>query len=99
MSDAESTAMPSSPEEAFRQSMERGRELNEQIMETARQAGGEMLKRYVSWLEGVAAEQQKLASAPQVSEMEWMAAMLNAQAEFTRAFARSLGQFAGGASQ
>ena len=39
----------------------------------------------------VAEEQRKLASSPQVSEMEWFASMLKAQADFTEGFAKMVG--------
>lgn len=98
MSDEQTTSTPS-PMDAFQQTMERARELNEQIMDGARKAGEEFLRGYVNWLEGVAEEQQKLASAPQVSQVEWFAAMLNAQADFTRGFAKSLSELPGNAPQ
>lgn len=96
MTDEQTTAQ-TSPQEPFLQAMERARQLNEQIMDGARKAGDEMLQRYVGWLEGVADQQQKLASAPQVTQIDWLAAMLNAQADFTREFAKSLRQLPSGA--
>jgi hypothetical protein len=86
----EKTAGSTSPGESFEQAMQRAREINEQIMEMARRAGRQMLDSYVRWLEEVAEQQRKLASSPQVSQMDWLAGMLNAQADFTRQFAKSL---------
>jgi hypothetical protein len=92
VADQDSTSK-SSTDETFQQGLERARELNEQIMQAARKAGEDFFQRYVSWLEAVATEQQKLASSPQVSQMDWLAGMLNAQADFTRKFASSLHDF------
>jgi hypothetical protein len=78
---------PTSPEQA----VEQARALNEQILETARKVGQDALQRYVDWLGVVAEEQRKLASLPQVSEMEWFASMLKAQADFTQGFAKMVG--------
>jgi hypothetical protein len=38
----------------------------------------------------VAEQQRKIASGPPVSQVDWLAAMLNAQADFTRQFAGAL---------
>ena len=92
MADQDSTSK-SSADDTLQQGLERARELNEQIMQAARKAGEEFFQRYVSWLEAVANEQQKLAASPQVSQMDWLAGMLNAQADFTRKFASSLQDF------
>jgi hypothetical protein len=78
---------PTSPEQA----VEHARALNEQIIETARKVGQDALQRYVDWLGVVAEEQRKLASLPQVNEMEWFASMLKAQADFTQGFAKMIG--------
>jgi hypothetical protein len=71
-------------QDSLEQALARARELSEQIAESARNAGQEMLDRYVGWLEDVAEQQRKLAASPPVSQWDWMAAMLNAQADFTR---------------
>ena len=71
----------------FSRRWKRARELSEQILQSARKTGEQVLDGYVSWLEIVAEQQRKLASTPHVSQMDWMAAMLNAQADFTRKFA------------
>ena len=86
MTDQETTGN-TSVQDALQQTMERARELNEQILQSARKTGEQMLDGYVSWLEMVAEQQRKLASTPQVSQMDWIVAMLNAQADFTRRFA------------
>ena len=86
MSDQEKTGN-TSVQDALQQTLERARELNEQILQSARKTGEQMLDGYVSWLEMVAEQQRKLAATPQVSQMDWIAAMLNAQADFTRKFA------------
>ena len=94
MSDEQST-VKASAEGSVQQSLERARELNERIMQAARRAGEEFFQRYVSWLEAIANEQQKLATSPHISQMDWLAGMLNAQAEFARKFANTLKDFSG----
>ena len=79
-----------SPEESLQQAVERARAINEQILQTAAKAGREMLDGYVRWLEQVAEQQRKLATGSPVSQVDWLAAMLNAQADFTRQFAGAL---------
>ncbi len=86
MTDQEATGTTSA-QDALQRTLERARELNEQILQSARKTGEQVLDGYVSWLEMVAEQQRKLASSPHVSQMDWMAAMLNAQADFTRKFA------------
>jgi hypothetical protein len=86
----EKTAGSTSPEESLQQAVERARAINEQILQTAAKAGREMLDGYVHWLEQVAEQQRKLASGQPVSQVDWLAAMLNAQADFTRQFAGAL---------
>jgi hypothetical protein len=93
------TTGTSSEQDPFREAMERARELNEQIVESARAAGEEMLNRYVDWLEDVAEQQRKFAAGPRMSQMDWLAAMLNAQADWTRKFAESVRDFPGRTSQ
>jgi hypothetical protein len=83
------------PGESFEAAMQRAREINEQIMEMARKAGHQMLDGYVRWLEEVAEQQRKIASGAPVSQVDWLAGMLNAQADFTRQFAKSLREFPG----
>ena len=81
---------PMSPEQA-REFGEQARALNEQILETTTKVGQDALQRYVGWLETIADEQRKLASSPQVSEMDWFASMLKAQADFTQQLAKMVG--------
>jgi hypothetical protein len=103
MTEAEGTSQETAgasaaAQESFQRALDRGRQLNEQILQSARKAGEQMLDRYVSWLEDIAEQQQKLADAPRVSPMDWMAAMLNAQADFTRKLAESVREFPGRSS-
>ena len=77
--------------EQMRQFGEQARVLNEQILETATKVGEDAVQRYVGWLQTIAEEQRKLASSPQVSEMDWFASMLKAQADFTQQFAKMVG--------
>ncbi len=86
----EKTAGNTSPEESLQQAMEHARAINEQILQMAAKAGREMLDGYVRWLEQVAEQQRKIATGPPVSQVDWLAAMLNAQADFTRQFAGAL---------
>jgi hypothetical protein len=87
-----------SPEQASKQmrefadqAAEKARAFNEEILESARKVGQEALQRYVDWLQAVAEGQRQLASSPQVSEMDWFASMLKAQADFTEQFAKMVG--------
>jgi hypothetical protein len=73
------------------QAAEKARAFNEEILESARKVGQEALQRYVDWLQAVAEGQRQLASSPQVSEMDWFASMLKAQADFTEQFAKMVG--------
>ena len=73
---------------------EQARALNEQIIEAATKIGQDALKRYVDWLETIAEGQRTLASSPQVSQMDWFASMLKAQADFTQQFATMVGGMA-----
>jgi DNA-binding ferritin-like protein len=80
--------------EQMRQFGEQARALNEQIVETAAKVGQDALQRYVAWLQAIAEQQRTLASSPQVSQMDWFASMLNAQADFTQQFAKMVGGMA-----
>jgi hypothetical protein len=66
--------------------------VNEQIIESARKAGGEFVERYVSWLSVLADGQAKLASSAESNQMDWFAAMITAQAEFTRQFVKAFAE-------
>jgi hypothetical protein len=79
-----------SPEQ-MRQFSEQARALNEQIIEAATKIGQDALQRYVDWLQVIAEGQRTLASSPQVSQMDWFASMLKAQADFTQQFAKMVG--------
>jgi vacuolar-type H+-ATPase subunit H len=94
--------VPTSPEQAFEQASQQAREFgektieqarafNEQILESSRKVGQEALQHYVDWLQSLAEEQRRLASIPQVTEMDWFASMLKAQADFTQEFAKMVG--------
>jgi DNA-binding ferritin-like protein len=80
--------------EQMRQFGEQARALNEQIVETATKVGQDALQRYVAWLQAIAEQQRTLASSPQVSQMDWFASMLKAQADFTQQFAEMVGGMA-----
>lgn len=77
--------------EQMRQFGEQARALNEQILETMTKVGEDALQRYVGWLQTIADAQRKLAASPQVSDMDWFASMLKAQADFTQQFAKMVG--------
>jgi hypothetical protein len=61
--------------------VQRIRELNEQILDFGRQAGVSFLEAYEANLKSFAEYQDKLADASQV---EWLASLARAQANFTR---------------
>ena len=77
--------------EQMRKFGEQARALNEQILETTTKFGADAVQRYVGWLQTIADAQRTLASSPQVSEMDWFASMLKAQADFTQQFAKMVG--------
>jgi excinuclease UvrABC nuclease subunit len=86
------------PEQAFEQvrefgeqTAEKARALNEQILESSRKVSKEAVQHYVDWLQALAEEQRRLASSELVSEMDWFASMLKAQADFTQEFAKMVG--------
>ena len=81
---------PMSPEQ-MQQFGEQARALNEQIIEAATKIGQNALQVYVDWLQAIAEQQRTLASSPQVSQMDWFASMLKAQADFTQQFAKMVG--------
>ena len=63
---------------------DRARALNDQIIEASRKAGRGYLDVYERSLESIAASQEKLAKSTEETPAEWVATLLNAQAEFTR---------------
>jgi hypothetical protein len=92
---------PSAPvsSEQMRQFGEQARALNEQIIEAATKIGQDALQRYVDWLQVIADGQRTLASSQQVSQMDWFASMLKAQADFTQQFAKMVGGMASSGQQ
>jgi Phasin protein len=66
---------------AITQTVERIRELNEQIIDMARQAGTGYLDMYERSLESIAGYQQQMAHATGV---DWLQRLIEAQADFTR---------------
>lgn len=74
-------------DKALDEAAERLRELNEQIIAASKKSGGAYLEAYEANLKAIAEYQVKLASA---SEVDWVAALLNAQADFTREIATAV---------
>lgn len=66
---------------------ERLRELNERIIAAGKKSGRAYLEAYEANLTAIAEYQAKLASA---SEVDWISALLNAQADFTREIATAV---------
>ena len=66
---------------AITQTVDRIRELNEQIIDMARKAGTGYLDMYERSLESIAGYQQQLADATGV---DWLQHLIEAQANFTR---------------
>jgi Phasin protein len=66
---------------AVTHTVDRIRELNEQIIETARKAGTGYLDMYERSLESIAGYQEQLADA---SGVDWLQRLIEAQANFTR---------------
>ena len=66
---------------AAKDRVERIRELNEQILESARKAGEQYLEVYERTLESIAEGQERFAKGVGV---EWISAVVDAQARFTR---------------
>jgi Phasin protein len=66
---------------AITQTVERIRELNEQIIDMARKAGTGYLDMYERSLESIAGYQQQIANATGV---DWLQRLIEAQADFTR---------------
>ena len=63
---------------------ERIRELNERIIDSAKRAGGVYLDTYEKALKSIADYQETVGGA---SGIEWVAAVANSQANFTRSMA------------
>lgn len=66
---------------AAQETVDRTRELNERIIESARAAGGAYLDAYERSLQAIVDYQKALASATPV---DWLKHALDAQADFTR---------------
>jgi hypothetical protein len=66
---------------------ERLRELNEGIIAASKKSGRAYLEAYEANLKAIAEYQGKVAAA---SEVDWMSALLNAQADFTREIATAV---------
>ncbi|MEA2255202.1 MAG: hypothetical protein QOG35_1247 [Solirubrobacteraceae bacterium] len=60
---------------------ERIRDLNEQIVDASRKAGGAYLDAYEKTLESIADYQERVAKQ---SDVEWVSTVVDAQARFTR---------------
>ena len=67
--------------EGVEASVRRIRELNERAIAAARQAGAGALDAYEAVLESIVTIEQRLAGASQV---DWIKAVVNAQADFTK---------------
>jgi hypothetical protein len=67
--------------DAAKQTVERIRELNERIMDSARKAGSSYLDIYERTLGTIAGYQEELANATPV---DWLQRVIDAQATFTR---------------
>jgi hypothetical protein len=64
---------------------ERIRDLNEQILDAAKKAGGAYLQAYEKALESIADYQQNAAKQ---TDIEWVSTVVDAQARFTRELAK-----------
>jgi hypothetical protein len=72
------------PIDAAKQTVERIRELNERIIDCAREAGSSYLDVYERTLGTIAGYQEELANATPV---DWLQRVIDAQAAFTREIA------------
>jgi hypothetical protein len=75
-----------SNEAVFEDAADRVRDLNERVIEATRNAGHTYLDAYEKTLRGIASYEEKVAEASQV---EWLSALLTAQADFTREIAKA----------
>ena len=76
----------SAQDKAIEETAERLRQLNERIIDASKKSGRAYMEAYEANLKAIADHQAKLASA---SETDWLSALLNAQADFTRELARA----------
>jgi hypothetical protein len=67
--------------EAVEATVERIRELNEQILDAGKKAGGAYLSAYEKALQSVADYQEQVAKQ---TDVEWVSTIVDAQARFTR---------------
>jgi hypothetical protein len=73
-------------EQTYDETVERIRDLNERILESGKKAGTVYLDAYEKSLSSIADFQDRVADA---SQIEWVSAVANAQANFTREIAKS----------
>jgi hypothetical protein len=67
--------------DAVEDTVERIRELNEQILEAGKKAGGAYLSAYEKALQSIADYQEQVAKQ---TDVEWVSTIVDAQARFTR---------------
>ena len=67
--------------EAVEDTVERIRELNEQIIDAGKKAGGAYLSAYEKALQSIADYQEQVAKQ---TDVEWVSTIVDAQARFTR---------------
>jgi DNA-binding protein H-NS len=67
--------------EAVEETVERIRELNEQILEAGKKAGSAYLSAYEKALQSIADYQEQVAKQ---TDVEWVSTIVDAQARFTR---------------
>jgi hypothetical protein len=67
--------------EAVEATVERIRELNEQILDAGKKAGGAYLDAYEKALKSIADYQEQVAKQ---TDVEWVSTIVDAQARFTR---------------
>jgi hypothetical protein len=73
-------------DKALEEAAERLRELNEQIIAAGQKSGQVYLEAYEANLKALAEYQTNLADA---SDVDWVSALLTAQADFTREIAKA----------
>jgi hypothetical protein len=83
---ATQTKSSSSNQQRVEESVERIRELNERIVDSSRKAGVAYLDAYERILKSLADFEERVGGASQV---EWISALAQAQADFTRDFTRA----------
>jgi len=67
--------------DAVEETVERIRDLNEQILEAGKKAGGAYLSAYEKALQSIADYQEQVAKQ---TDVEWVSTIVDAQARFTR---------------